>query len=114
MKTIEQRIKALEEMVTEIHAVTVMGQVPAPPDAEKWRRAYDAFLAGDKAPLSLCLKLSGGIVPKAETIYPDAAVQRGGSHAPYRRRPRASDGNGGRRSANLPTAATTPSSSPGP
>jgi hypothetical protein len=96
MKTIEQRMKAVEEMIAEIHACVVLGKEPAPPDAEKWRRAYDAFLEGDKVPLSLCLKLSGGKVPKAETIYPDAAVQRSGSNA--RRR----------RSTNLPTAATTP------
>jgi len=94
MKSLEQRIRQIEDMIIEIHAVVVMGNTPAPPDAEKWRRAYDAFLEGDKAPLSLCLKLSGGKVPKAETIYPDAAVQRGRSYAPKRR------------SANLPTDTT--------
>ncbi len=136
MKTIEQRMKAMEEMIIQIHAVMVLGKKPAPPDVEQWRHAYEAFATGDNGPLSLCIKRNGGIIPEPETIYPDAAVQRGGSNAPSRYRPRASgrngasvrtsglqgagcrscasDTDGGRRSANLPTAATTPSSSPGP
>lgn len=101
MKSLEQRMKALEEMVTEIHAVLVLGKTPAPLDAEQWRSAYNAFLEGDKQPLSLCLKRSGGHVPKTETIWPTAAEQRGGSNAPRRR------------SASLPTAATLSGHAPG-
>jgi len=93
-RTIEQRMKVLEEMIAEIHACVVMGQAAVPGEAE-YRRAIDAAVDGNMKPLSLYLS-RGGVVPKAETIYPDAAVQRGRSNAPKRR------------SANLPTAATTP------
>ena len=77
MKTLEQRMKALEEMIAEIHAVTVMGQAPTPPGAEEYKRAVEAAVDGDMTPLSRYLK-RGGQVFKAETIYPDAAMQRGG------------------------------------
>ena len=107
-RTIEQRIRSLEEMVADIHAVLILGKPPAPLDAEQWRRAYNALLKGDVAPLRLCLERSGGIVPKTETIFPEAAAQRGGSNASRRYRPSASGGDAGRRSANLPTAAIIP------
>ena len=113
MKTLEQRIKALEEMMAEIHNIPVISQALPPPDAEKYKHAVEAAVDGDWMPLKLYLK-RGGQVYKAETIYPDAAVQRGGSNASSRYRPRAGGRDGGRRSANLPTAATIPSSSPGP
>ena len=108
-RTLEHRMKALEEMITEIHAVLILGKTPAPLDAEQWRRAFAALLEGDKQPLSLCLKRSGGHVPKTETIFPDAAEQRGGSVMMQGRRfsaPR-------HRSANLPTTATLSGHAPG-
>lgn len=101
MKSIEQRIKTIEEMIAEIHAILVMGKAPAPPGAAEYKRAIEAMAEGNMAPLTLYLR-RGGIVPKAETIWPTAAMQRGGSNA-HRRRP-----------ANLPTAATTPVMPPGP
>jgi hypothetical protein len=116
MKSIEQRLKIIEEIISEIHAVLVLGKAPAAPDAEQWRRALDAFLEGDKEPLSLCLKRNGGIVPKAETIYPEAAEQRGGqtSRRMHTRNSKAPSLQGGvcnghsAGPASLPTAAITP------
>jgi len=110
-RTIEQRIKALEEMVAEIRDVALLGKTPPPPGAEEYKRAIEAMADGrGTAMLSLFLK-RGGIAPKAETIWPNAAVQRGGSNAPSRYRLRAGDravGAGRRRSANLPTVAIIP------
>lgn len=114
MKSLEQRIRQIEDMITEIHAVVVMGKTPAPPGAEEYKRAIEEMAdTGGTALLSLFLK-RGGIVPKAETIWPNAAVQRGGSNASSRYRPRAGGRDGGRRSESLPTAAITPVMPPGP
>jgi len=76
MKSLEQRIRQIEDMITEIHAVVVMG----------------------KTPMTLYLQ-RGGKVLKAEEVYGPAAVQKGGSNASRHSKP-------GRRSANLPTDAT--------
>jgi hypothetical protein len=72
-----------------------MGQTPAPPGVEEYKRAMEAWaIDGDRSRIDQYLK-RGGKVFKAETVYPDAAVQRGGSNASRRR------------SANLPTDATS-------
>ena len=107
-------MKIMEEMVAEIRDVVLLGKTPAPPGAEEYKRAIEAMADGrGTALLSLFLK-RGGVVPKAETIWPNAAVQRGGSNAPSRYRPRAGGRDGGRRSESLPTAAITPVMPPGP
>jgi hypothetical protein len=76
MRGNEQRLRVLEEMVTEIHAVLVMGKTPAPPGAVEYKRALEAMTEGDMAPMTSYLR-RGGEVLKAETIYPEAAMQRG-------------------------------------
>lgn len=90
---LEARIRKLEDMIADIHAVLVQGREPSPPGLEEYRGALDAMAEGDMMPLKSYLK-RGGIVPKAETLFPDMAVQRG-------------------RKANLPTAIKTGSGSPG-
>ena len=70
-RTIEQRMKTMEEMIAEIHACVVMGRTAVPGEAE-YIRAIEAMQAGDMAPLTLYLR-RGGIVPKAETLHIPAA-----------------------------------------
>lgn len=72
MKTIEQRMKALEEassrqseLLTEIHAVLTTGRIPKPTRPE-YDRAIRALLAGDKGPLDLYLA-RGGELPEHPT-----------------------------------------------
>lgn len=100
-------MKTLEEMIAEIRDIVLLGKTPAPPGAAEYKRAVEAMADGDIAPLTLYLR-RGGVIPKAETIWPTAAVQRGGSNAPRRYRPRAGGRDAGRRSESLPTVATTP------
>lgn len=100
MKTLEQRMKALEEMLTEIHAFLFQGKTPDPPGMEEYRLAIEAFASGDRTPLDEYTRKQGKIYPHEE-VYPDVPVQRGGSNAPRRR------------SANLPTGDVRTGHAPG-
>lgn len=74
MKTLEQRMKTLEEassrqteLLAEIHAFLTTGRIPEPGRPE-YDRAIQALLAGDKGPLDLYLA-RGGELPEATTPY---------------------------------------------
>ena len=83
-KTIEQRIAIIEEMIIEIHSVLVMGKTSPPPGLSEYRRAIEALVDGDKKPLADYMR-NGGKILSSETVFPNAAVQRGGSGAQRRR-----------------------------
>ena len=64
MKTIEQRIRSLEEMISEIHAKVVLGKV-GKPTRQEFDEAMARMLAGDPDPMDLYLR-RGGEIPEAE------------------------------------------------
>ena len=114
MGSIEERLRVIEGMVAEIHAALVMGREPPPPGIEEYKRAVEAMVDGDMAPLRIYLQ-RGGVVPKAGTVFSDAAAQRGGTsrrmHTRISEAPSLQGGvcNGSPAgSANLPTAANNP------
>lgn len=57
-KTDSQRLKALEEMVQEIHALLVMGQVSTPGE-EEYKRALAALEEGNNALLAAYIRRGG-------------------------------------------------------
>jgi len=71
---VEKQIAELREMISEIHTFLFAGKAPAPAD-EEYKKAIEAMVDGNPAPLARYCRRTGGIVPKADTIYP---VERGG------------------------------------
>jgi hypothetical protein len=65
VKTTEQRLLHLEEMLEEIHAVLIMGTDGSPGRAE-YDRAIRELLKGNTKPLAL-YKRRGGVIPTAQT-----------------------------------------------
>lgn len=63
-KTEEQRLRHLEEMVEDIHALLIMGQDRIPGKAE-FDRAIRELLKGNDKPLIL-FKQRGGVIPKTD------------------------------------------------
>jgi hypothetical protein len=95
-KELEREVLQMKMMITEMHALLVLGRKPAPPGAEEYKLAIEAMADNaDTTLLSAYLK-RGGEVYKTETIWPDAAGQKGRSYVPRRR------------SAKLPTTSHTP------
>ena len=69
------RIDAIQRQVEEIHAVIASNHKSGVPGIDEYRRALEAMAEGDMAPLKSYLK-RGGMIPKAETIFPEMAAQR--------------------------------------
>ncbi|MDP2815755.1 MAG: hypothetical protein Q8O19_03645 [Rectinemataceae bacterium] len=63
-RTIEQRMKALEEMIAEIHAHIVTGK-PTTPGKAEFDRAMAAAINGNNGPMELYLQ-RGGQIPEVE------------------------------------------------
>jgi hypothetical protein len=60
MTSLEKRIKALEDMVSDIHAVLVQGRAPAPPgDDEYYHALMESVSADDPTALLSYLKRGG-------------------------------------------------------
>lgn len=57
--TFEQRLRRLEEMVAEIHAIVVMGKAEVPPGDLQYKQALKDMLAGDPRTLDLYVRRGG-------------------------------------------------------
>lgn len=66
------RIDAIQRQVEEIHAAIASNHKSGIPGIDEYRSALEAMAEGDMAPLKSYLK-RGGMVPKAETLFPDMA-----------------------------------------
>jgi hypothetical protein len=66
------RIDAIQRQVEEIHAVVASSHKSEVPGIDEYRGALDAMAEGDMTPLKSYLK-RGGMIPKAETIFPEMA-----------------------------------------
>lgn len=76
-KTDEQRLRHLEEMMEDIHALLIMGRDRIPGRAE-YDRAIRELLRGNSKPLAL-YKERGGVIPKVdpESMPKRFRLQRG-------------------------------------
>lgn len=63
--TEEQRLKRIESMVEEIHALLIMGQAPVPGEAE-YERVIEEMLKGNTKPLAIFMQ-RGGKIPMRHT-----------------------------------------------
>ena len=58
-RTLEQRLRRLEEMVSEIHTLFVMGKEEVTPGARQYEQAIKDLLAGDTRTLDLYVRRGG-------------------------------------------------------
>jgi hypothetical protein len=73
----EKRIKRLEEMVAEIHAVIVLGKEGLPPGDAVRDRAVSEFLAGNRAMLDLYIARGGKPYPNGKPERNISAQNKG-------------------------------------
>lgn len=99
MKNIEQRLKAMETMIAEIHEFIITVRAAAAPDEAEYWRAIDALVQGNGKPLEE-FQRRGGIIPRSTPIATGSHAERPDSPSTARNRHRL-----GEFTANLPPAA---------